>query len=300
MVRTENITATKKVYAYRRITATPEKKPVPTNLSYLYIGKNFRSVSQLHAGFETSHLLFSTQEAIKLLGRLNKASRLPSVILIDLSVEVPGLNNFLEVINSTGDYKHIPVFAEVRGCSSEKIAELSTEKFITDLVQITKPGTLVEKVVFHSKLTQEEPVIKKQLNIGFNWRVTGRYALIRAFDLIFSTVSILLLSPLMLLIALLVKLDGGNSIFEYSTETGLRYRNFRQFRFRTELAFDNEQLADLCHLNQLSANQLEQSAYQYKSNELSRVGSILRTTNLDSLPALFNILVGDISFIKNR
>ena len=300
MVRTENISSTKKVYAYRRITATPAKEPVVQKLSYLYIGKKFKSVLDLHAGFETSYFLFSFQEALKLLGRLDKAGQLPSVILIDAAAEIPGLKVFLSAIAESEIYKNMLVFAEVGGCSETQLAELANERIITDLVRVTKPETLAKKIAFHGKLAKEEPVIKKQLNLGINWQIISRYGLVRAFDLVFSSISIILLSPLMLLLAIMVKMDGGNSIFEFSTETGLRYRSFRYIRFRTELAFQNEQLADLCHVNQLGVNDHDRAGYQFKSNETSKVGSFLRATNLDSLPALFNILIGDISFIKSR
>ena len=64
MVRTENKVSTKRVYAYRRISAGPEKQQVVSNLSYLYIGNRFRAALELHSGFESSHFLFSFDEAL--------------------------------------------------------------------------------------------------------------------------------------------------------------------------------------------------------------------------------------------
>jgi lipopolysaccharide/colanic/teichoic acid biosynthesis glycosyltransferase len=323
MVRTEN-KISKNVYAYKRIAASgkpqttlfgkpgdisalpePGKQPAEAftakqKLTYLYIGKNFRTTLDLHAGFEMSYLLFSLPEALKLLARLNKADKLPSVILLDSEFEITNLKNFLATIRETEAYRKIPVVAEVGSCRPEAIAAYSKLQGLTDLVRISDNKALATKVLFYGKLKQQE-VAAQRLNQGFNWDLVSRYTAIRTFDLFFSTICIFLLSPLMLIIAAIVKMDGGSGVLEFATERGLRYQSFKYIRFRTELAtYADSQLAELCNINQLTMGDPDSSRYQVKSNQTSRIGSFLKATNLDELPALFNILIGDISFIKSR
>ncbi|RYY16263.1 MAG: hypothetical protein EOO04_27250 [Chitinophagaceae bacterium] len=300
MVRTENKVSTKRVYAYRRITAAPEKQTVPSNLSYLYIGNRFRASLELHSGFETSHFLFSLDEACKLLSRLEKAGRLPSVILLDGPSDISAVRKFLTRLREVEAYKNMAVLADVKNCRQDMIAHLSQEKGITDLVMIKTATCLAEKAAFYTKLQKDAMKTEKSIRQGINWNLIKTYGFVRVFDLIFSTICIVLLSPLMLLLGLLVKLEGGSGLFEFSTERGLRYHSFRYIRFRTELSYSAEQLPDLCHVNQFMVGENDKSSFQSKINQTTRVGAFLRSTNLDELPALFNVLAGDISFIRQR
>ncbi|MHA4843446.1 sugar transferase [Flavitalea antarctica] len=300
MVRTENKVSTKKVYAYRRITASPEKTPVPAGLTYLYIGNRFKASLALHEGFETSYFLFSFDEALKLLKRLAKAGHLPSVILIDGANDIIATRKFLSRISEDEAYRGLTILGEVKNCRQDMIAQLSQEPRITDLVKIDTKNGLFEKAVFYNKISKEDPRAEKALHQGLSWNLVKSYGLVRVFDLFFSSVCIALLSPLMLLLAILVKLDGGSTIFEFSAERGLRYRSFRYIRFRTELNYNQQHFPDLCHINQYMLSEDQGASYQVKGNQMSKVGSFLRATNLDELPALFNILAGDISFIRHR
>jgi hypothetical protein len=300
MVRTENKVSTKRVYAYRRIATAPEKKPVLPDLAYLYIGNKFKAAHDLHEGFGTSYYLFSFDEAIKLLFRLEKAGRLPSVILIDSATDIRTVRKFLLKIGEVEAFKMLTILADVTNCRQEVIAQLSQEPGIADLVMINTKNGLAEKALFYIKIRKEALEVRKSVRQGINWDLISRYGFVRVFDLIFSAICILLLSPLMLLLGVLVKLDGGSNVFEFSSERGLRYRSFRYIRFRTELNYSNGHYPDLCHINQFLVSEDDRASYQVKANQTSKVGSFLRTTNLDELPALFNILAGDISFIRHR
>jgi lipopolysaccharide/colanic/teichoic acid biosynthesis glycosyltransferase len=300
MVRTENNISPKRVYAYRRISATPEKKPVLLNLSYLYIGNKFKAALDLHSGFETSYFLFSFDEAFKLLVRLEKAGRLPSVILLDSVTDISAVRKFLSALSEVESFKNLVVLAEVKNCRQEIIALLSQEKGIRDLVMINNSNILAEKASFYRKIEKENVLVQKSINQGISWNIIKSYGFVRVFDLVFSAICIVLLMPLMFLLGFLVKMDGGSNILEFSTERGLRYRSFRYIRFRTDLVYSNEKLPDLCHVNQFLVSEDGGESFQVKSNQASKIGSFLRSTNLDELPALFNILAGDISFIRNR
>jgi lipopolysaccharide/colanic/teichoic acid biosynthesis glycosyltransferase len=300
MVRTENIVVNEKVYAWRRVTSTTEKKPASQDHSYLYIGTEFKAALELHEGFNITHFVFSFAEALKLLARLHKTGKLPSLVLIDGIFEVQDVKNFLSTLRELNDVKQIPVLADVKNYRKEYIAQLAQLPGLTDMVAITDCGTLAAKAVFYNKLQKTEAELQHKVTTSPDWYTVLKTSSIRVFDVTFSAICISLLSPLMFILALLVKLEGGNSIFEFTTERGLRYRNFRYIRFRTELSYANQQIGDLCHINQYHLSDQDSPAFQMRGSQPGKIGTFLRATHLDELPALFNVLSGDISFISNR
>lgn len=297
MVRTENIVS-KRVYAYRHIAATPEKQEEKQHLSYLYVGNRFKQAAEMHTGFTVTHFLFAFDEAQKRLARLLKAGTLPSLILIDGEFNVSQIRTFVNWVKANEEYPEMPVLVEVERCTPRQVELLAAERGITDLVRIDSNQVLAHKAMFYKKLQKDEQAVRQNLNEGFNWQLISQYGVVRLFDVVFASISMMLLSPLMLLVAGLVRLEAGNNIFDYSTERGLRYRTFRYIRFRTEACLQENQLPDLCHLNQYIRGQ--EPARFGTAGATGPIGSFLKRTGLDQLPALFNILTGDMSFIRNR
>ncbi|MCU0702982.1 MAG: undecaprenyl-phosphate glucose phosphotransferase [Fimbriiglobus sp.] len=107
----------------------------------------------------------------------------------------------------------------------------------------------------------------------------------RSMDVFLSAVAIILLSPLLLLIALLVKLTSRGPVFYRQERCSLNGEPFQMLKFRTMRA-DAEK-----HGPQMtSANDPRRT----------RFGTFLRVTNLDELPQLFNVLRGDMSLVGPR
>lgn len=110
------------------------------------------------------------------------------------------------------------------------------------------------------------------------------YAILkRLIDIIASLLAIVLLSPIMLVVALLVKLqDGGPPIFK-QTRVGRHGNEFLFFKFRSmPVSTPNVESSDVRKLT------------------VTPLGKVIRRTNLDELPQLFNILKGDMSLIGPR
>ena len=114
----------------------------------------------------------------------------------------------------------------------------------------------------------------------------------RAMDIIGSAVGLLLLSPVMVLVALMVRLDSRGPILFRQARMGHGGRTFRFLKFRT-MALDAEsRLAELEGLNESAGGIL----FKMRNDpRITRVGRFLRRTSLDELPQLFNILVGHMS-----
>ena len=105
----------------------------------------------------------------------------------------------------------------------------------------------------------------------------------RPFDIVFSFIAIILLSPIMLITAILVRINLGSPVIFKQQRPGLNEKIFVMYKFRTmkdEKDENGELLSD--------------------SVRLTRFGRVLRSTSLDELPELFNILKGDMSFVGPR
>lgn len=107
----------------------------------------------------------------------------------------------------------------------------------------------------------------------------------RVFDLFLTILGLGILWPLFLVVALLIKLDDGGPVFFRQERVGYKGRIFRIWKFRT-MVVDAEQQGKLLTIG--------------KDPRVTRVGRWLRKTKIDELPQLFNVLLGDMSFVGPR
>ena len=111
-------------------------------------------------------------------------------------------------------------------------------------------------------------------------------AIKRIFDTVFAAVAIVVLSPLLVLVALAIKLEDGGSVFFAQKRVGRANRFFEMYKFRSM----SEAQADRDGL--VSASKGDQ--------RVTRVGAFIRRTSIDELPQLFNVLKGDMSIVGPR
>jgi exopolysaccharide biosynthesis polyprenyl glycosylphosphotransferase len=117
----------------------------------------------------------------------------------------------------------------------------------------------------------------------------------RTMDVLGAGLAILLCSPLMIVIAVLIKLDSPGPVFFRQERIGRDGRGFRIFKFRTMVADAEARKAALGGLNE--ANGLFKIA---KDPRVTRVGRLLRSTSLDELPQLLNVLQRHMSLVGPR
>ena len=126
----------------------------------------------------------------------------------------------------------------------------------------------------------------------------------RAFDVIVSGGLLLFLSPIMLLIALIIKLESRGPVFYISKRAGVGYKVFNFLKFRSMSAGADKELSKLLHLNQYENkddNGTNPVFFKIKDDpRITRFGKFLRDTSLDELPQLLNVLKGDMSIVGNR
>jgi exopolysaccharide biosynthesis polyprenyl glycosylphosphotransferase len=123
-----------------------------------------------------------------------------------------------------------------------------------------------------------------------------QFAAKRSFDLLLSTVGLVLLSPGLAIIALAVKLSSRGPVIYRSVRPGMGGRPFRCFKFRTMREHADQIQDDLEPLNELSG-----ALFKIREDpRLTRVGRLLRRFSLDELPQLVNVVRGEMSLVGPR
>ena len=107
----------------------------------------------------------------------------------------------------------------------------------------------------------------------------------RLLDIIISFILLIILSPVFLILAILIKIDSKGSVF-YRQERITTYgKKFKIFKFRT-MVQDADKKGSLVTIG--------------RDNRITRIGSKIRKCRLDELPQVINILLGDMSFVGTR
>lgn len=118
----------------------------------------------------------------------------------------------------------------------------------------------------------------------------------RIFDLILSTLLLTMLAPFLILIGLLIKLDSSGPIIYKQKRMGKNGVYFTFYKFRT-MVKNAENMKD--QYRSLSA--LKGPVFKLKDDpRVTRIGKLLRRFSLDELPQIFNIIMGDMSFVGPR
>ena len=105
----------------------------------------------------------------------------------------------------------------------------------------------------------------------------------RPMDFILSLIAIIVLSPVMLIVALLVRINLGSPVIFKQERPGLNEKIFTMYKFRT-MTYERDENGELLP----------------DRERLTKFGKFLRSTSLDELPELFNILKGDMSIVGPR
>lgn len=123
----------------------------------------------------------------------------------------------------------------------------------------------------------------------------------RTFDVLISASALLILLPICIVIAIIIKLESKGPIFYVSKRAGTGYKIFNFFKFRTMRQGADAELTKLAHLNQYGENSGNGVFFKIKDDpRITGFGQFLRNTSLDEIPQLFNVLRGDMSLVGNR
>ncbi|MBV9494939.1 MAG: exopolysaccharide biosynthesis polyprenyl glycosylphosphotransferase [Acidobacteria bacterium] len=215
-----------------------------------------------------------------------------------------------EIVREYGNLYEPPVVLDVRNMPRDQQVARTLEMFgfmranevvveddselLVDLLHASAPivgrgGVLRTHSAFHEDLLHETPIdiVDCRSLLGQGWGI-GRQsteALKRGFDVLLSLFGLTLSSPLMLIAALLVRVTSRGPIIYKQTRVGRFGRNFSIYKFRT-MQVDAEK---------------DGPVWAAKGDDrTTSVGAFLRKSRLDELPQLWNILLGQMSFVGPR
>jgi undecaprenyl-phosphate galactose phosphotransferase len=181
-----------------------------------------------------------------------------------------------------------------RACESLKIARVVQEEFriplglAMDLDGLSLIDFEIQRVIGTQLLVLN--------NSSKRW---GRAAGKRALDVLLASAMLAFLAPVLLLVAALVKLDGGPVLYR-SARIGRRGRPFKALKFRTMVPNAEAVLLELLKHDAAVRDQWSTRFKLRHDPRITRIGRFLRQASIDELPQLLNVLRGDMSLVGPR
>jgi len=209
--------------------------------------------------------------------------------------------SFVHRVSRNPSLKHIPfvVLGPKDQSPLERIAAL--QNGVDDFYFLGMEWSVLnERISFIREL--KEWSVSNEPRIEETFVLAGS-SLKRMIDIILSSAGLICLSPLLLLIALLIKLESRGPVIYRSRRVGEAFQAFDFLKFRTMCRGADKVLSQLRHQNHYDKHGASPSPVFYKirdDHRITRLGKILRSTGLDELPQLVNVLKGDMSIVGNR
>lgn len=164
----------------------------------------------------------------------------------------------------------------------------------TEGVKATVALDLFDLKIARSKQTDIEgmPFITFETTLGEEWQRFIK----RLFDIIVSGIGIIILSPLFLAVAILIKVTSPGPVLYIQKRVGLNGRKFIFYKFRSMHKGAHEKLSELS-----SRNEMTGPVFKIKNDpRITPLGKILRKFSIDELPQLFNVFAGEMSLVGPR
>jgi exopolysaccharide biosynthesis polyprenyl glycosylphosphotransferase len=259
-------------------------------------GKNLRNI-----------LIVGTNDAaVQFAHKIEQSPWLGYRILAFVDEQWPGLKKF----NQEG-YSLTCNFSGLRGFLRSNVVDevvvtlplRSLHSYASEIAELCEEQGIPVRVVSnifdlkHARSKAEEFEGDAHITHSNGTIVAGWPGIIKwTLDFTVSLFLVVFFSPLFLITALLITLTSPGPVFFMQERLGLNKRRFRIYKFRTMTADAESRMKDVEHLNELSG-----PVFKIKNDpRITTVGKILRSTSIDELPQLFNVLKGDMSLVGPR
>lgn len=165
---------------------------------------------------------------------------------------------------------------------------LNTENAGVQPITVALPVTKTESLHVYQSETVEESLQKKSAQLVAK----------RVFDVIVSSLLILFFSPVLIIVAVIIKLTSKGAVLYSNERVGYKDVNFRCYKFRSMVTDQSTKATDYAIA---LAGQEKGILHKIKNDaRITWIGKIIRKTSIDELPQLFNVLKGDMSIIGPR
>ncbi len=176
--------------------------------------------------------------------------------------------------------------------SIREMAQIAVEEG----VRVTLAADLFSLEIFKSDISYfgSTPLLHYSPSAGV--ADSGAHVVKRVIDIAISSVLVVVLAPLLLAIALLIKVTSPGPVFFKQRRVGLNGRLFTLLKFRSMIQDAEQMLPEL-----LAKNEMRGPVFKMRRDpRITRVGRFLRRWSIDELPQLFNVLKGDMSLVGPR
>ena len=212
---------------------------------------------------------------------------------------LPYLGTFGQVVEVIDKTQVQDVCIAAPGLSPDKLNSLihtiqphvRNLSFVPDLIGLPVNGIEVDSL-FNERLMFMS--LKNNLARPYNRFIK------RVFDLVLTTIGVVLLSPVFLFLAVLIKLDSRGPVIFAHQRIGKDGKLFPCLKFRTMCVDADKKLKEYLAANPEARKEWEAEFKLKDDPRVTRVGKVLRKTSLDELPQLFNVLIGQMSLVGPR
>ena len=292
---------------------SPEEACQSQHKYLIYIGQTGMTICEELFNLGYASVAFSSVDKTVswLLQTLESKGNLPDAIICGQEqISKSTKANLLSAFENNRQLSQIP-FVLLASASSEG-QPVSKDSFVDDLYTLGdfKVSELYERISFLNYF-KPQLISKPQKNQSKNERGAkpqkqfkvrkSDFYVKRIFDIVLSGTILLLLSPVFLLVALIIKIESKGSAFYISKRVGTGYRVFDFYKFRTMYQDADKRLEELRHLNMYSGSEGASGFFKIKDDpRITPFGKFLRNTSIDELPQLLNVFLGDMSLVGNR
>jgi len=276
------------------------------SFTFLYIGNNADHLQYFSNNFKKGIFTSTLAEAIKFIDSLiENNEKSPDAIVFDIPLNKNQYADFCKYLDQNKLFSITPLVYNETSLDAEDIAFLRKNKLIDDVINIHSWGVNYAKRISFLKKIKKHPrplkISKSFIDSSAKQFGKPKFACKRCFDIIISLFVLLLSLPVLVLIALAIKLESKGPVFYTSLRAGRGFKIFQFFKFRTMEIDADKKIEELSYLNHYGNCENGVKFLKiYNDPRVTKVGRFLRKTSLDELPQLFNVLKGDMSLVGNR
>jgi lipopolysaccharide/colanic/teichoic acid biosynthesis glycosyltransferase len=255
--------------------------------------------SDLLAGFDNSE--FNLKKAVsisnlKLLTQKLSINDLSTIILLEVEPsKFAEVQEFILLLKNNWITKNlITIFllTEKNTTIVKKALELGVSDCYTSPIPFEDVKERLKFLTFYKVLRSQVNQLSQVTHVEYHIPVGKRF-----LDITLSSLALICISPLLLVVAAIIKIDSPGPIFYTSKRVGTGYKIFNFYKFRSMRVGAEAEVASLAHKNQYG----DSTFFKVENDpRITKLGSFLRGTSIDELPQLLNVLKGDMSLVGNR
>lgn len=269
----------------------------------LVIGQNGKSIADSMGDLSYKHLqLESVNDAVQFLEKTSTyPNELPTAIICDAQLSDGFAFDLFKQIQGNHFVSMIP-FIVISKEQNDTLRKKARETGIDDCYfGNVNAEDLHTRISFLKQFKSE----KKRLSFNNEMLFENRISLMkRVIDIAIAGTALLILSPILLLVMIIIRLESKGAVIYTSKRVGTGYNIFDLYKFRSMRQGADVELKKLAHLNQYKDDNSNKAGMQFFKLEndprVTLFGKFLRASSIDEIPQLFNIIKGDMSLVGNR